>query len=432
MLVASNESLAITSDPVDRSQATHLAQFPAPGAQDDDPKTILQGIDDLVLELAPQQSAVIIAPANVLVDSSQDKELTNIRASILRMGRVVAAARLPRGHFLYKSRTALALWIIGPDISEVPLAERRIMLADLSELALDDGVIADFVSDLAASFLDAQGLRAHSFRFAQWGRTSKLIATSDGLLPRHRFSRKAMVEDSTLRAKHQVEFEQSLVALNKTAPERPIFQMELQPRISKEETEYRSGVLTISDLIAHGTLQLLSGTRFAAESLQTNGSGGIRVWSPADLQSGSPSSVISYFDLAQSYGRSVITEPGDVIFTSIGIPAAQVDLEGSKVVNFPVRILRIKPTSSPRIHPAVLASDINKRQPADWRKWEIRQVHPDTFDAMARAFQLLDAERTIAAQRMRLLDDVSQQITNALMSGGLEILVPDSFTEGRP
>lgn len=156
MLVASNESLVLTADPVDALQATRLAQFPAPGALDDDPKTILQGIDNLVLELAPNQSAVIIAPANVLVDSSRDKELTNTRASILRMGRILGYARLPQGHFLYKPRTALALWVIGPDNSEVPLVERRIMLADLSELALDDGVIADFVSDLAASFLDVQ------------------------------------------------------------------------------------------------------------------------------------------------------------------------------------------------------------------------------------------------------------------------------------
>ncbi|MGO1230737.1 hypothetical protein [Glutamicibacter arilaitensis] len=109
MLLAANESF-IAASPSNRIKPIiHLAQYPSPEMQDDDPLAVLQAIDDLVLELGPSHSAIVIAPANALVNATEHKEDANVRASILRMGRVRAAALLPPGHFLFKPRTALGL-----------------------------------------------------------------------------------------------------------------------------------------------------------------------------------------------------------------------------------------------------------------------------------------------------------------------------------
>lgn len=432
MQLATNESF-IASSPSNRIKPIiNLAQFPSPSMQDDDPIAVLQAIDNLVLELGPSQSAVVIAPASVLVEATDHKEVANLRASILRMGRVRAAVLLPRGNFLFKPRTALGLWVIGPDTSDVPLAERRIMLADLSGLQLDDNVIDDLVADLAASLMELQGLRAHSFRFARWGRTSRLIASSQGLVPRNRATPLASHTASTSLAEHQVQFEKLLTALNESNDARPQLDWELQLRESDAQSVEFSGFSTLGELVSQGQVQVLAGTRFSKDSLHAKVEHGIRVWNSVDIQSGQPSGSISYFDLAQAYGRAVITEPGDIIFNSSGGPTATVDVEGSKAVSFPARILRINSPADSGLHPEVLAQDITNAELANWRQWAIRKVPPTSYEAMYRALQLINEERQQAVHRIELLDSLSGRITSALLSGGLEILVPERLRKDVP
>jgi len=432
MLVAANESFMLSTQTTAASPVVHLAQFPAPGMLDDEPLTILQAIDDLVLELGPTQSAIVIAPASVLVYATENKEIANIRASILRMGRVKAAALLPQGHFLFKPRTALGLWVIGQENPSVPLAERRIMLADLSELPLEDSVSDDFVADLAASLMDHHGLRAHSFRFAQWGFTSTIIARAQGLVPRKHTQRRVPRTDASSIAKSQIEFEKLLVALNATSEERPRLEWEMQLRDSEDEIGEQVGFSTLGELLSTKQIRLIAGTRFTDNSLMPGTQHGVSVWNAGDVRRGRPSGSISYFDLAQTYGRAVLTEPGDVIFTSVGTSAAVVDPVGARAVNFPARILRISSSSESEIHPEVLAADLNAAQSSKWRQWAVRKVQPDTYEQMKCARQILDEEQQAATHRLDLLNSMSSQITNALLSGGLEILIPDRFKEGRP
>lgn len=432
MLVAANESFMFSAQPEVTKPVIHLAQFPAPGMLDDAPLTILQEIDDLVLELGPNQSAIVIAPASVLVNATEHKDIASIRASILRMGRVRAAALLPQGHFLFKPRTALGLWVIGKEDSSVPLAERRIMLADLSELLLDDSISDDFVADLAASLLDHHGLRAHSFRFAQWGFTSSIIARSQGLLPRNRNQRRTQHTETSSIAKSQIEFEKHLAALNETSGARPQLNWELRLRESEGRTVEAAGFGTLGELVSKRQVRLISGTRFAQDSLQSEVQHGVSVWNAEDIQKGRPSGAITYFDLAQSYDRAVLTEPGDIIFTAAGGPVAVVDPVGSRAVNFPARILRIKSTVDSGLHPEVLTADLNTAQTSAWRQWSVRKVLTRDYEAMRRALEIIDEERQAAAHRLDLLNSMSSQISNALLSGGLEIIIPERFKEGRP
>lgn len=432
MLLATNESFMAASPANGINPIIHLAQFPSPGMQKDDPLSVLQAIDDLVLELGPSDSAIIIAPASALVNAADQKAVSNVRASILRMGRVRAAISLSQGHFLFKPRTALGLWVIGPDNSDVPLAERRIMLADLSDLPLDDNVADDLVADLAASLMELHGLRAHSFRFAQWGLTSRIIASSRGLIPRNRATRQYPHSGAASLAAHQVAFEQLLEELNETSTARPQMDWELQLRGTNAQPVEHAGLATLDDLVSQGQVQVLSGTRFGKDSLLAPLQHGIGVWTSADIRGGQPTTAISYFDLAQSYSRAALTEPGDIVFSSADNPAATVDIEGAKAVNFPARILRIKSTADSGVHPEVLATDINVATTANWRQWAVRMLPPNTHEAMSRALQLIEEERQQAAKRIELLNAMSSRITSALLSGGLEILVPERLRKDVP
>ncbi len=310
MLGSTNESLTITQSPEGNLPTVHLAQFPSPGLPDDHSETILQEIDDLVLELGPSQGAVIIAPANALVDALESKSANGIRAQILRMGRVRAAARLPQGHFLYKPRTAMALWIIGTEAADVPLADRRIMLANLSGVELNDVVVSDFIADLGASLLNERALRSHAFRFAHWARTSAIVASTTDLIPVKARSRSRALPDAAALATSQVEVDMALERLNSTAAQRPAFNFELQTRMKHDEPAGgQASTSTLGELVATKAVRLLSGTRFDKQSLTASPKDGLKVWTLADLRDGSPSAAVSYFDVAQSYGHAVLTMP---------------------------------------------------------------------------------------------------------------------------
>lgn len=432
MLIAANESFMPSPPTRGSTPIIHLAQFPAPGMHSDDPLAVLQAIDDLVLELGPSHSAVIIAPASALIHATNDKAAANVRASILRMGRVRAAISLSQGHYLFKPRTAMGLWVIGPDTSDLPLADRRIMLADLSTVSLDDSTADDLVADLAASLMELHGLRARSFRFARWGRTSRIIASSQGLIPGNRTNRLDPQANAALLAEHQIRFEKLLAELNETSTARPQMDWELQLRSSVPQPDEDSGLSTMDELVSQGQVRVISGTRFSKDSLLSAVQHGIRVWNSSDLQAGTPTAAISYFTLAQDYGRAVITEPGDIIFRSFGGPTATVDIAGSKAVNFPARILRIASPSESGLHPELVAQDIAAATSANWRQWAVRKVPPNTYEALRSTLEQIEEERQHAANRIELLNSMSAQIASSLLSGGLEILIPERLRKDVP
>ncbi|GGL80325.1 hypothetical protein [Glutamicibacter protophormiae] len=434
MLASANESLSLVKTRPGNQQVVHVAQFPSPGMPTTDPETILHEIDDLVLELGPAQGAVVIAPADVLIDAMPSKKSASIRGSILRMGRVRAAARLPQGHLLYKPRTAMALWVIGPEAKGLPLAERRIMLSNLSDLELDEQVIDDFATDIGASLIGDDALRSHAFRFAQWARASVVVASTGSLIPGKRNTNASAAVDSSSLAKRQVQLELALDHLNSSAKDRPELKIELRPRNIDElpSRDHRKGATPLGDLVSQGTIRLISGTRFTSQALDSVPSEGIKVWNAADLREGLPTSVVSYFDLAQAYDQAVLTKAGDVVFTAHGKPTAVVDHQGSHAVNYPVRILRIDSQESSGIMAEVLVKDINDAQHSNWRRWDIRRLPQDMVAPLESSLRIIEEERLAAAQRIGQLDIISEQLISTLLSGEAEIINPSICTEGRP
>lgn len=434
MLAAVDDSLTLMKSEAGNRPVVNLAQFPSPGSPTTDPETILQGIDDLVLELGPDQGAVIIAPADVLIDAMSSTKSVSIRGSILRMGRVRAAARLPQGHLLYKPRTAMALWVIGPEVPDIPLAERRIMLSNLSDMELDQQVIADFATDIGASLIGDEALRSHAFRFAQWARTSVVVASTGSLIPSKRNTNASLSLDSSALARRQVELELAIDTLNSGAMPRPELKIELRARTIDElpSRDFQHGATSLGDLVSHGAIRLISGTRFTDQALHSITNEGIKVWSATDLNLGQPTSVVSYFDLAQTYDQTVLTKPGDVVFTAHGKPTAVVDPQGSHAANYPVRILRIDSDRSSGIVAEVLVKDINNAQHSKWRRWDIRRLPQDAVAPLESSLRKIEEERLAAVQRMRQLDIISEQLISTLLSGDAEIINPNICTEGRP
>ena len=93
---------------------------------------MLRTIDDLVLGMRDHDRAVVIAPAAVLTEPVAHSDGL-ARTDVLRSGRVRAIVKLPAGLVTSAPREALALWVLGRETGDVPVADRFTAVADLTE-----------------------------------------------------------------------------------------------------------------------------------------------------------------------------------------------------------------------------------------------------------------------------------------------------------
>ena len=162
--------------------AVLLAQFPSPGTPSMTTVAMLTAIDNIAVQMADDQRAVVIAPAAVLSDRSLDPACGQLRDSVLRLGRVRAVVRLPKGLVTARPREQLTMWVLGPSYDHVPADERWTMLADLANVPLTADVVDDLVTDLVASMGDQAMVRAHAFRFTRLVTTRILLASRGNLV----------------------------------------------------------------------------------------------------------------------------------------------------------------------------------------------------------------------------------------------------------
>ena len=127
----------------------------------DNDEAALQAIDDVVLDLAKTDLAVILGPSALLCDGLRG-QLDARRSETLSGRGLVMAVRLPRGLWSNAHRQQLGLWIVAGVEKE-----SRVVVADLTSESLD---VDDLASDIAAALtfdsvrlLDA----ARSFRYGR-------------------------------------------------------------------------------------------------------------------------------------------------------------------------------------------------------------------------------------------------------------------------
>lgn len=388
----------------------HIAQLPASAAAL--PAQALSSIDALSLHMDDTQRAIILGPASVLCDSELPDAAATIRSDILRSGRVRAIIRLPRGLVTANPSQGLALWVLGPSYRHVALADRWTMLADLTEVDLSPDVRRDLVSDVVAAMGDRNSIRAHAFRFARFTLTSVLLARTGSLLgdgsarpmPRPGGQQSA----ATLAAR----VDQLIAALGDGCP---IGAVSVNPG-----TAARLGDVTIGALLNEGRLRYLPGTRLDPEEL---GAGpGFTVIGDVEL-AGAPvgGRTADRLAFAAVHPNARLTEPGDVIFISGTQPRALVDIEGSAIVAYPARILRIDRANSAGVIAEVLAADIREAATREWRSWPVRRTAPQQREPLQAALANIRTARADAELRVANLIELEQLVTDAVTRGAVSL-----------
>ncbi|MDJ0337932.1 hypothetical protein [Cryobacterium sp. PH31-O1] len=384
--------------------AVHVAQYPSAAHPSMTPVEMLSAIDHIVLQLTDQQLAVVLAPAAVLTDIGLSPEADQLRSSLLRSGQVRAIVRLPGGTLTSKPQQLQALWVIGAAHTQHALADRYAMVADLVATPLDTAVIDDLVSDLVASLGDRGTVRAHSFRFARLALTRTLLA-----------SRRPLVAGVNTVA---VPLEQSAASLAVDI-DRLTAVLHVDLAVQPAPRSDAAATVTVHELLADGHLHYVAGNRIAAADVIEGeaDAAGIRLIGPAEIAN--PTELghrsIDRLRFAVDYVSGRVTEPGDVVFCTSPKPAALVDTEGTSVVLFPARILRIDRADPNGLLAEVLAADIAALPPGHrrWRAWKARHVAPNQRQALAEAVTSLRWEQKQARDRLGQLDE----LTDLLMAG---------------
>lgn len=398
--------------------AVHVAQYPAPGDPALDTTGILLGIENIVLQMDDSQRAVVIAPARVLCDPLQG-EAGNLRAGLLRSGRVRAIVRLQPGLLRAKPRESQALWVLGPSFAEVPIADRWTMVADLSTSPLTLDVSQDLISDAVASMGSRATIRAHSFRFARLVQTRVLLAARGALvsvLPARSTTAARGIETA-------LRIEELVRVLCAGAAEPPAL-----PAVQPAAGGGPLPPATVQELMKTGNLRYVKGVRL--EEADLNGRAGSRILGREDLMDphGSQSRFITLLDFAAKYPAGRLTEPGDVVFCTSPRPAAMVDAEGGAVVVFPARILRIDDGDPGGLVPGVVGRDINSLNPADktWRNWRLRRTAEAQRQPLINTLEALQHEQAQARERLKHLEELATLITDGVAGGSLTLTDPIS------
>ena len=424
---------AVSASRHDRARSVRMAQFPSPAQPLTDAVEVLTAIDEMVLGMDQDASAVVLAPAAILSDALKNSDggrrAEAVRSDVLRSGRVRAIVRLPHKLLAARPREAQAMWVLGSAHEGTNIAERWTMVADLSAAALTTDVRADLVGDLAASMGSRAHIRAHAFRFARLIPTRTLLAASGPLTaPAATPARPqpaAMPHSASAAA--LVKAEDLMAALNtETAPPLSItLTAAARPAVA---------AMTVEQALKDGLLVYVPGHRIAQEHLdpvrpdgarlRVIGVGEVR----GELEPGSRT--INQLVFANAYPHGRLTEPGDVIFATGAEGGAIIDAEGAAVVLYPARILRISRSNPGGLLPHVVARDIRAVPPGHWRKWLLRRAAPDDREQLQAALGEVAAERRRLAVRLQRLDALADGLADGVLQGSFDIVDAVVTTEG--
>lgn len=394
------------ADEAEGSRSVRVARVPAtPG---DSTSAMLRAVDDIALGLRAEDSAIVVGPARALADRLGTED-EHARADILRTGRVRGIVRFPVGLIASASREALALWVLGDAQQGIAPSERVTALADLADSSLSPATRSDLVSDLASSIHGGKALHDRAFRFARFAKTTTLQARSGSLVAHASRTRALPYKRADLPA---------LIDAAADAVRDDLAPIAVAP---SEQTPLSRA--TVEAMVSAKHLRVISGLRLHEDLL---GSEGLVVVDAKDLDT--PSRIgdvrVDQFTFAEHHPTAALTRPGDVIFRTSPTAAAWVDPDGSKIVAYPARVLRVRASDPGGLVPEVIAADIADAPggPAAWKRWMLNRVDPGATVPLRTALHNIKAARADLLARAARLDDFSALLIAGVASGTVSMI----------
>lgn len=387
----------------------------------------LEGVERVADLLGPGCTALVVGPADALVDAVPGTAESQLRSALLRSKVVEAVVALPGGLLPYRPGYRPALWVLTR--GQVPTAEGYVLLADISSEPLTETVRIRLAEDVLLWRAEGfRGLEGHDPRYGRAVRVAELERAFGGPL--------------TPPGPPASEI------LARTVTERPALIAEAEARLERaaqqarsyddEQGPYRGGILrrtgprprrtTLGALITEGRVTKVKGHRL--DERHISGDGHHTVLGPEEITGRGALGArrIDRLVLATAYEHVALTEPGDLAYTLAPELGLLVDHDGFSVVAFPARVLRVNPNAKRPLTPRVLAALLGAargigRSPSAVRparrieEYQLPDLDPDdvrAFDALLAEIE--DRERMLRAQADALAE--ARRLTVAGLADG--------------
>jgi hypothetical protein len=364
----------------------------------------LTRVDDLVLDLGPREVGLVIGPAAALCDRLRGDDERN-RATTLRLRRLVAAVRLPRGMWREAHRQALGLWICAGDQTI-----DRPMIADLGGFPPAELSVEDLAADVSGALSATPG---RAFRYL---RSADLpaILTGTPLVPMG--ARAPRWETPSHKHLDQVQAA-ALVTAEPLAP----FDILVTAAPGAVLLRRRS----LEELHEAGALVMRRGRRIDPHHAVPDGSVPV-----LGLHGMAEGLALDPFDAECLYPRAHRTEPGDVVFAEGAPPRALVDTRGGALVASPSRILRLGPGAG--VGPHTLAAIINHQaRTGGWQTWSVPLLDPAAAATLEVALAQADTYGVALRRRQDALHDLITALIEGVGAGDVSV-VPSSDNQKGP
>lgn len=414
-------------------RAVVVARYPHPGAPSLAPERLLEEVDDVLVQLRPDQRAVILGPAAVLTDALESKAAAGMRREILDSGRLRALVRLGRGSDRAAPQRRLAVWVFGPPPTGNFRGEGRTAVADLAGLDVTEA-LDDLVSDVVAAVEDrplppgvegdeSQG-RAHVFQVARYQATFSVLARHGDLVPRD-LRAPSRAHPSSLQANPA----SAATAVRSSLAGVPI-------RLRTEPGLLQGRVVTIRELLDAKRVRLVAGTRLDEGDLlgSEESVGGLAVVGVPELSGRTRPGqrTVDHLAFVAAHPRATRTEAGDVVFRVGPTVGAWVDVRGGTVIEAPARALRILPADErpDRVVPRILAADLANGQGSEWRAFSARLVPTSTAGTLGEVLESIAVARDAALRRVDHLDRLTELLADGTVAGHLNAMMDSTEPEG--
>jgi hypothetical protein len=404
-----------------------VTQIPYVPGEDRSSAEVLKRIDDIALRLGLGCCAVVLGPADALAGAlPRYGEAERARLRLLQDGVVEAIVRLPGGLVPFRPGYQTALWVLTR--TRESRWPGRVLLADVSDRDLTDDVASAVAEDVITWRRDGYQPGAHTRAFGVQVSINELVSSPGALTARRPSSvRESEIAGPARVARvNQLEAELNRVSAYATAQRRPV-----RSGLSAG-TARRPTATTIGTLVRAGRLSVLKGTRVDVAHVGIDGHH-MLLGSPEVLGECRPGHrKIDRELLATRYPRAKLTEPGDVVVTTIPRLGAIVDHAGFCVVEFPARILRIPRSEhdqfTSRVLAALLTAEGAGARPASavrpvLRLEERRLALPSPAEVALLDTLLaeLDERSGVAQREIDMLDELRDVATAGLIDGTLTL-----------
>ena len=312
----------------------------------------LEAIEDLSVLLRPGRTAVVIGPADALV-GALDTDEAKIRSRLLRSGLVESVTTLPGGTDPGRPWYRSALWTLRS--APVPAAVGRVLISDIGSRSLGEDTFSKLADDILLWRAEGHRAGGHDPRYGLPVSIEYLEKHfGEPLLPPAPPASRTWARTVRDRPALIAEAEGRLFEAEKRAHSRTQVDGPLRGGLARRLGPVPERI-TVGALIKQGRLVPVKGHRVSDEHLDPRGQ--LDVIGPDEVLGRAPRGErrIDRLVLAVEYPHVSLTEPGDVVYTTAQEFGVMVDHEGTSVVAFPARVLRVNSASRRPLTPRVLA-----------------------------------------------------------------------------